>query len=119
MDDNGVKRNPDGTFAEGHIGGPGRPIDTPEMKIIKRATKELIAEYKEGLGESLPLIKPIIIAKALEGDMTAIKEIHDRVMDKSKQPTDITSGGKPIIVLANEVADKYDINTSPSNNSEE
>lgn len=64
----------------------GRPPDTFQDKIIKKATKELIAEYKEGLGQALPLIKPIIIAKALEGDMTAIKEIHDRVMDKAKQP---------------------------------
>jgi hypothetical protein len=77
----------------------GRPPDTPESKIIKKATKELIAEYKEALGESLPLIKPILIAKALEGDMTAIKEIHDRVMDKSiqKNETDLTSGGEKIL----------------------
>lgn len=97
----------------------GRPKDTPEAKIIKKATKQLIEEYKESLGESLPLIKPIIIAKALEGDMTAIKEIHDRVMDKSKQPTDITSGGKPIIQIAGEIASKYDINTSTIEDSTE
>lgn len=96
MEENGEKRNEDGTFAPGHCGGPGRPIDTIETKIIKKATKELIAEYKESLGEALPLIKPIIIAKALEGDMTAIKEIHDRVMDKAKQSTDITSDGEKI-----------------------
>lgn len=79
------------------INREGRPPDTPESKIIKKATKELIEEYKEALGESLPLIKPVLIAKALEGDMTAIKEIHDRVMDKAKQQTDITSGGDKII----------------------
>lgn len=77
----------------------GRPPDTEQDKIVKKATKELIAEYKEALGESLPMIKPILIAKALEGDMQAIKEIHDRVMDKAKQPTDITSDGESIIPL--------------------
>lgn len=92
----GLKRNEDGTFAVGNSGGPGRPEDTVQDKIIKKATKELIAEYKEALGEALPLIQPILIAKALEGDMAAIKEVHDRVMDKSKQPTDITSGGDTI-----------------------
>lgn len=92
----GLKRKEDGTFAVGNVGGPGRPIDTPEIKIAKRATKELIAEYKEALGESLALIKPVLIAKALEGDVSAIKEIHDRVMDKAKQPTDITTNGKDI-----------------------
>ena len=92
---NGWKRNEDGTFAVGNIGG-GRTPETEEQKIIKKATKEIITEYKEALGEALPKIKPILIAKALEGDMTAIKEIHDRVMDKSKQPTDITSKGEQI-----------------------
>lgn len=99
MDENeikGIKRNEDGTFAVGKIGGPGRTPDTPQQKIIKKATKELIAEYKEALGESLPLIRPVLIAKALEGDIGAIKEIHDRVMDKAKQPTDVTTNGKDI-----------------------
>lgn len=96
---NGVKRKEDGTFDNGTIGGPGRPPDTEQDKITKKATKELIKEYKESLGEALPLIKPIILAKALEGDMTAIKEIHDRVMDKAKQPTDLTSDGESIIPL--------------------
>ncbi len=114
--ENGIKRKDDGTFDVGTIGGPGRPIDTPEQKIIKKATKELIAEYKESLGESLPMIKPILIAKALEGDMTAIKEIHDRVMDKSKQPTDITSDGKPIqVIVPQQVADAFNIKSSESN----
>ena len=76
--------------------GPGRPKDTEEDKIIKRAVKELVKEYKEDLAQILPQIKPVITKKALDGDMTAIKEIHDRVMDKSKQPTDITSDGEKI-----------------------
>jgi len=97
-DENGIKRKEDGTFDIGTAPGPGRPPETEEDKIIKKATKELIAEYKESLGEALPLIKPVLIAKALEGDMTAIREIHDRVMDKSKQPTDITSGGEKLTV---------------------
>lgn len=92
----GLKRKEDGTFDVGNAGGPGRPPDTEASKIAKRATKELIAEYKEALGESLVLIKPVLIAKALEGDVAAIKEIHDRVMDKAKQPTDITTNGKDI-----------------------
>ena len=107
MEGKGIKRNEDGTFATGTCGGPGRPEDTPETKIIKKATQELIAEYKEALGESLPLIKPVLIAKALEGDMTAIKEIHDRVMDKAKQQTDVTSGGDKIIGI-NYITPKID-----------
>jgi len=90
----------------------GRPKETEQDKIKKKATKELIEEYKEALGESLPMIRPVLIAKALEGDMTAIKEIHDRVMDKSKQTTDITSGGLPLILPATLI----DKNDNQSNN---
>lgn len=90
-------RNEDGTFKQGHpdLGG-GRPADTEESKIVKRAIKELVKEYKEDLAQVLPQIRPVLIKKALEGDMTAVKEIHDRVMDKSKQPTDITTDGEKI-----------------------
>lgn len=77
----------------------GRPKDTPEQKLIKKASKQIIEEYKEALIETLPMIKPVIVAKALEGDMSAIKEIHDRTMDKAKQATDITSNGETIPVL--------------------
>ena len=120
MEETGTSRDEQGRFIPGVSGNPeGRKPDTPEDKIIKKATKELIAEYKEALGESLPMIKPILIAKALEGDMTAIKEIHDRVMDKSKQPTDITTGGKPMIFINQEIVDKNEIPSSPIDNSQE
>ena len=75
----------------------GRPPETEEQKIVKKAQKELIAEYKEKLAEALPLISPVLIAKAMEGDMQAIKEVNDRVMGKAEAKTDITSNGKDLI----------------------
>ena len=90
-------RNPDGTFAVGNPGGPGRKPETEEQKLVKKAQKELIAEYKEKLAEALPLISPVLIAKAMEGDMSAIKEVNDRVMGKAEAKTDITSNGKDLI----------------------
>lgn len=96
---NESERNPDGTFAVGNPGGPGRPPETEEQKIVKKAQKELITEYKEKLAEALPLISPILIAKAMEGDMSAIKEVNDRVMGKAEAKTDITSGGEKIPIL--------------------
>lgn len=76
----------------------GRPPDTEADKLKKKATKEIIKEYKEALGEALPLIKPVILAKALEGDMTAIKEIHDRVMDKSRQNVGLDGGEEGLAI---------------------
>lgn len=96
-------------FKEGNPGG-GRPKDTPETKLIKKAAKQIIAEYKQALSEALPLIQPVLITKAIEGDISAIKEIHDRTMDKSKQPTDLTTNGNDI----NQVLVKF-INDSTHN----
>tara|TARA_R110000868_G_C10972640_1_gene770692 strand:- start:25894 stop:26274 length:381 start_codon:yes stop_codon:yes gene_type:complete len=79
----GINRNPDGTFPIGNPGGPGRPPETEEQKIVKKAIKEIVKEYKEGLAEALPNISPILVAKAMNGDIAAIKEIHDRTMDKA------------------------------------
>lgn len=97
--ENGILRKEDGTFAEGTAPGPGRPPEDEKAKITKRAIKELVKEYKEDLAQILPDIKPVLIELARKGDMSAIKEIHDRVMDKSKQPTDITSDGEKIVPI--------------------
>lgn len=99
-EETGENRDKQGRFIPGVSGNPdGRPPDTEQDKIVKKATKELIAEYKESLGEALPLIKPILIAKALEGDMTAIKEVHDRVMDKARQNVGLDGGGEGIAIV--------------------
>ena len=92
-------RDEQGRFIPGVSGNPdGRPPETEQEKIKKKATKELIKEYKESLGEALPLIQPVLIAKALEGDMTAIKEIHDRVMDKSRQNVGLDGGAEGLAI---------------------
>jgi hypothetical protein len=96
--ENGEIRDELGRFTSNYEGGPGRPKDTEADKIKKKATKEIIKEYKEALGEALPLIKPVILAKALEGDMTAIKEIHDRVMDKSRQNVGLDGGAEGLSI---------------------
>ncbi len=106
-----------GYFKEGNPGG-GRPKDTPEQKLIKKAAKQIIEEYKQALAEALPLIQPVLIAKAIEGDIQAIKEVHDRTMDKSKQPTDVTTNGKdmPIPILQSIQPNVIPINDSIKEN---
>jgi len=97
-DDDGWKRNEDGTFAEGNKGG-GQQKQTEEEKLKKKAQKELIAEFKQSMIEALQEVSPVLKQKALEGDMTAIKEINDRAMGKPKQP--LTGGDEndePLVV---------------------
>jgi len=91
----------------------GRPPDTQEKKIIKKAIKELIQEYREGLADALPSISPILIAKALDGDLGSIKEINDRVLGKPDQKSDITTNGKelPILVRFIDKPDERNNNT--------
>ncbi len=89
----GPIRDEQGRFIPGVSGNPdGRPPMTEEEKIVKKATKELVSEYKEKLAEALPLISPVLIAKAMEGDMQAIKEVNDRVMGKAKETMEMQGG---------------------------
>ena len=82
----GEYRDEKGRFVESNPGGPGRPKITEEERLMKAEVKKYIENYLEGLTKSLPSIQPIIIDKALKGDMIAIKEIHDRVMGKAVTP---------------------------------
>ena len=92
-ENSGVIRDEQGRFPPGISGNlQGRRPETEEEKVKKKAVKEVISEYKEKLADILPQLSPILIKKAMEGDMSAIKEIHDRVMGKS--PQDLNLGNK-------------------------
>jgi hypothetical protein len=73
-------------WEKGVSGNPkGLAVLTPEQKIIRKATREIVKEYREKLAEALPSIEPVLVALALKGDVAAIKELHDRVMGKAIQ----------------------------------
>lgn len=94
MDENEVKRGKNGL----PIPGPGRPLGS-KTDPLKKARKQLIEEYKDALAEALPLINPVLVKKAQEGDIQAIKEINDIVVDKAIRKTDLTSNGQTIIPI--------------------
>jgi hypothetical protein len=96
-------RNEKGQLLPGNSGNPkGRTPDTPEQKLKKEIAKKMKEEYAQEylgrLAEALPEIAPILIAKAVGGDMQAIKEINDRVIGK---PSDPNQGGNVVAVQVN------------------
>jgi len=88
--DKPILRDEKGLFLIGTAPGPGSPIETEEKKLVRKAIKELVKEYQESLADALPRISPILIAKAIAGDVSAIKELHDRMMGKPPQKTDVS-----------------------------
>ena len=65
----------------------GRPKDTTEKKIVKKAVKQYLEEYEESLAAALPEISPVLRKKAKGGDMAAIREIHEVVGAHKKAST--------------------------------
>lgn len=93
-------------FKEGNPGGPGRPADSLEKKIEKKAIKQLVQEHKQALAEMLEEIEPVLKAEALKGNVPAIREIHDRAMDKPAQAiTGGEEGSMPFTVVIKQMPD--------------
>lgn len=91
----GEIRDEQGRFVPGVSGNPdGRPKETEEEKLAKKAREKFIEEYIQNLTEALPQITPVLIQKASEGDMNAIKEVNDRVMGKARQNIGLDGGDK-------------------------
>lgn len=72
--ENGDKRNPDGTFAIGNAGGPGRPVGTVSLTtIIRQKLQEAPPGQMKILAE---LLAEKVLHKAyVDGNETLIKEI--------------------------------------------
>ena len=94
-------RNEDGTFKEGHPGGPGRPVGKTLKEWMREKLLNMTLEQREEFLKDIP--------KDLQWKMAE---------GNPKQDTDITTKGLPIIELAKEVVQKNVIDTSPEPNSE-
>ena len=72
-------------FLKGNPGGPG----TPGNKRHRFITQNLVSLLQEVDPEDVPKVRRLanaLLNKALEGDVTAIKEVIDRVEGKVPQP---------------------------------
>lgn len=98
-----VKRNSDGTFAEGGVGGPGRP----KGKTLKEFAREYFMlktdEEKIAYIENLEKVKPGFAWTMGEGN--------------PKNESDVSIKELPIIHIAEEIANKNDITPIPEDHS--
>jgi len=95
----GECRDEAGRWIKGVSGNPlGSNVLTEEerleRKLKKEAQQKFIDDYINKLTEALPEITPVLIQKATEGDLTAIKEVNDRVMGKARQNIGLDGGDK-------------------------
>lgn len=67
-------RNPDGTFAKGNPGGPGRPTTQQLKERRKRILAEQIAYEEYMLSQQPPEVRELV-EKAMNGDVSAIKKV--------------------------------------------
>lgn len=86
----------------------GRKSKFEEMQIASRYAELSVPYFKE-------------LKAFLEGDEKADKKFAIEQLTKAYAkmiPQDVTTGGMPIITIAPEVAAKYDITSSPTDDSE-
>ena len=92
-------------FKPGQSGNPnGRPKGVPNAATRMKRFLELEINGKNPITKEdeqftvAELMDLKIIAKAMNGDLSAWEKINDRLEGKPRQSHDLTSGGEPIIV---------------------
>ena len=80
-------RDARGRLLPGNTANPnGRPEKTEQDIVIEKAVKDYLKEHEEQLAQALPSIRPALIKKGTEGDVSAIKEIHAVLGAHKKEP---------------------------------
>lgn len=93
-------RNEKGQFVPGVSGNPaGKPPGTKHMSTLLEEAIKKVAEGSDD-PEDLQIVKALI-KKAKSGDISAIKEIWDRLEGKAAQSLDVKSDGTLTINVVN------------------
>ena len=90
-------RTPKGQFTKGESGNPG---GRPKSKLWREAILEALNAAGNGNGKKLRLLAKKIVEQALAGDVSAMREIGDRIDGKPHQPVELNPGDELINLLA-------------------
>lgn len=78
--------------------GGKRPGAGRKRGFAAKSAEEARKLLSERLNQEIGLIADILVSKAKDGDMQAIKELFDRAWGRSPQSTRIDSGEQPIVL---------------------
>ncbi len=92
-------RDPGGRFVKGNAGGPGNPHNA----AIARLRKALHAAVTE---EDIEQVISVLVAKAKEGSLPAIRELLDRTIGKATD-ANIAERLDELERIAAELRDRY------------
>lgn len=99
-----------GKFVKGNPGG-GRPNGSLDFKTKFELFLDKLAKQNDMTPQEIDeQLFAVAYKKAKEGDYQFWRDVHDRIYGKplQKNETDITSGGQPIIQVAEAIANKND-----------
>lgn len=82
-----AKRDELGRLQAGHH--LGRKKLTDEQRVMNKLRQKAIEEYKEKLTEALPDLAESLLLVAKTGEVSAHKEINDRLMGKAQQNIEV------------------------------
>lgn len=81
---------PEVARANGKLGGRPKAAHTIQAEAAKQLLIDMYIAKAKPINEAL-------VKKAEEGDIQAIRELHDRVWGRSSQAVDITSKGESLV----------------------
>lgn len=97
------------------IPGPGRKPQTEQERVAKKAMKVLIEEYREKLSEALPEITPVLLGKAIKGDMAAIRELHEVIGSHAPKKSEVKADVKVTPILGGITNELHSDPSGPQN----
>lgn len=93
------KKAPSTAWKPGQSGNPnGRPKGISITEMVKSALEEIEPKTKKPWKDLI--IKRILLKATNDGDTNMLKAIWSYIDGMPKQSTDITSGGRPIPIMA-------------------
>ena len=111
------ERDENGRLLPGNTANPnGRPKGSFSLvEMIKNKLQEQAKDKDKTYAEYF--IDQLIKKTVVDGDVTMMRDMINRVDGMPKQQTDITSNGQSILLMPSELIQKHEVPSSPESDS--